>query len=177
MKRLLAIVPAVVFVAVVIGFVIGLRRDPSILPSQLIGKPLPVFALAPVRPDDAGLNSAELTGEPVLLNVFGSWCVACRIEHPELMRLRAEGVTIHAIDWKDPPGKGAAWLAQYGDPYHKVGADQRGRTIIDLGVTGAPETFVIDKRGRVRYRQVGPITREVWDETLAPLMDKLRRES
>jgi cytochrome c biogenesis protein CcmG, thiol:disulfide interchange protein DsbE len=177
MKRWLAIVPAVVFVAVIVGFVVGLRRDPSILPSQLIDQPLPPFDLPAVREGDVGLKSSEIAGEPMLLNVWGSWCVSCRIEHPVLMRLKSEGVIIHGVDWKDPPEKGAAWLAQFGDPYTRVGNDNPGRTAIDLGVTGAPETFVVDRKGRVRYRQVGPITREVWDEKIGPLMQKLRNES
>jgi len=177
MRRLLAIAPALVFVLVVVGFALGLQRDPSILPSMLVGKPLPRFALPPVRADDVGLASGDLTGEPALLNVFGSWCVSCRLEHPVLMRLRAEGVPIHGVDWKDAPADGARWLAEQGDPYVRVGADPGGRTAIDLGVTGAPETFIVDRRGRVRYRQVGPITREVWDEKIAPLMERLRRES
>lgn len=177
MKRILALAPVVAFVLVIAGFVVGLQRDPSLLPSMLIGKPLPAMTLAPVRVGDQGLTNADLAGQPSLVNVFGSWCVSCRIEHPVLMRLRAEGVTIHGVDWKDAPADGAAWLNRYGDPYERVGNDQVGRTAIDLGVTGAPETFVVDKRGRVRYKQVGPITREVWDEKIGPLMERLKRES
>ncbi len=178
MKRLLAIVPAVAFVAVLVAFVVGLQRDPAILPSQLIDKPLPQFDLPPVREGDtAGLTTAEFKGEPMLLNVWGSWCGACRLEHPLLMRLKREGVIVHGVDWRDKPGAGAAWLQQFGDPYIKVGDDAPGRTIIDLGVTGAPETFVIDKQGRVRYRQVGPISIEAWEKTIQPLMQKLRSES
>ncbi len=176
MKRLLAIAPIVVFALVLLGFMVGLRRDPSILPSMLIGKPLPAFALPPVRPGDAGLVSAELTGEPVLLNVFASWCGACRVEHPMLMRLSAQGVPIHGVDWKDQAADGAAWLAQYGDPYRKAGNDVSGRAGIDMGVSGAPETFVIDRKGHVRYRQVGAITPEIWNQTIGPLMAKLRAE-
>jgi cytochrome c biogenesis protein CcmG/thiol:disulfide interchange protein DsbE len=177
MKRLLAILPIVVMGLVLVGFMVGLKRDPSILPSMLIGKPVPAFALPAVRPGDVGLASAELKGEPVLLNVFASWCGACRIEHPMLMRLSAQGVPIHGLDWKDEPADGAAWLAQFGDPYQKAGNDRSGRAGIDLGVSGAPETFVVDRKGHVRYRHVGAITPEVWNETIGPLMAKLRAES
>lgn len=179
MRRLVFIAPVVVFIAVAIALFIGLGRDPKILPSQLIGKPLPAFDLPDVRPDVAGrsLASTHFTGEPMLLNVFGSWCVSCRIEHPVLMRLsQEEGVTIHGLDWKDAPGAGNAWLKEFGDPYDRVGDDASGRVAIDLGVTGAPETFVVDKHGIVRYRHVGPITGEVWRDTLAPLMAQLRAE-
>ena len=113
----------------------------------------------------------------MLLNVFASWCVACVIEHPMLLRLQAQGVTIHGLDWKDEPAAGAEWLAQRGNPYTLIGSDPRGRTGIDFGVTGAPETFVIDGHGRVRYRHVGPITPEVWAKTLQPMMDRLETET
>jgi cytochrome c biogenesis protein CcmG, thiol:disulfide interchange protein DsbE len=177
MKRLLFIAPAVAFLALLGAFFLGLGRDPSILPSQLIDKPVPAFSLPPVQPGKPGLEHTEFTGEPKLLNVFASWCAACRIEHPYLMRLRAYGVPIHGLDWKDEPADGAAWLDQFGDPYLRAGNDRTGRTGIDLGVTGAPETFVIDGKGRVRYRHVGVITPQVWEETIKPLMDKLRQES
>ena len=177
MKRLLFIAPAVAFVALLAAFFVGLRRDPSVLPSQLVGKPVPAFSLPPVQPGEPGLAHTEFTGEPKLLNIFASWCAACRIEHPYLMRLRAYGVPIHGLDWKDEPEKGAAWLEQFGDPYIRSGNDRTGRTGIDLGVTGAPETFVIDGKGRVRYRHVGVVTPQVWEDTIKPLMDKLRQES
>jgi cytochrome c biogenesis protein CcmG, thiol:disulfide interchange protein DsbE len=177
MKRLLFIAPAVAFVLLLAGFFVGLGRDPSILPSQLIDKPLPAFSLPSVRPGAPGLEHTEFRGEPKLLNVFGSWCAACRIEHPFLMRLRAQGVPIHGLDWKDQPGEGAAWLDQFGDPYIRTGDDASGRTGIDLGVTGAPETFVVDGRGKVRYRHVGPITPQIWTDKIEPLMKKLRQES
>ncbi len=177
MRRLVFLAPVALLVLVLIGFGVGLRRDPSILPSQLIGKPLPAFSLPPLSPDRTGLATADLAGEPVLLNVFASWCVACRVEHPTLMRLKAQGVNIAGLDWKDEPADGAGWLGQNGDPYARTGNDRTGRAGIDLGVSGVPETFVVDRKGRVRYRQVGPITPEVWAETIEPLMAKLRAES
>lgn len=177
MKRFLALLPVMLFALVLVGFMVGLQRDPSILPSMLIGKPLPAFALPAVRPGDTGLTSAELTGEPIMLNVFASWCVACRVEHPTLMRLKSEGVVIHGMDWKDEAADGARWLAENGDPYIRAGNDRTGRAGIDLGVSGVPETFIVDRKGRVRYRQVGAITPEVWNKTIGPLMARLRAES
>ena len=182
MKRWLARLPVGLLALVLAGFMVGLRRDPSILPSQLIGKPLPAFSLPPLSPDRTGLATSDLgrgdlAGEPVLLNVFASWCVACRVEHPTLMRLKAQGVKIAGLDWKDEPADGAGWLGRNGDPYALTGNDRTGRAGIDLGVSGVPETFVVDRRGRVRYRQVGPITPELWRQTIEPLMAKLKAES
>ncbi len=179
MRRLAFIAPVVVFIAVAIALFIGLGRDPKILPSMLIDRPLPAFDLPDARPDVVGreLASTDFTAQPMLLNVFASWCVSCRVEHPLLMRLSQEGVPIHGLNWKDTPGAGAAWLKEFGDPYARVGDDASGRVAIDLGVTGAPETFVVDKHGVVRYRHVGPITPQVWDDTLAPLMARLRAEA
>ena len=177
MKRLIFILPVLVFAAVVIAFAGGLQRDPSQIPSTLIDRPLPVFDLPGLAAGAPGFASTEFRGEPKLLNVFASWCGACRVEHPLLMGLKDQGVPIYGLDWKDKPADGAAWLGQFGDPYLKTANDENGRTGIDLGVTGAPETFVIDKQGRVRYKQIGPISPEVWAETIKPLMDKLRLES
>ncbi len=177
MKRLVFIAPVALLVLVLVGFGLGLRRDPSILPSMLIGKPLPAFALPAVRPGDRGLASQALAGQPALLNVFASTCGPCLIEHPLLLRLKAEGVMVAGIDWKEPPEQGAAWLAQHGDPYVLAGNDPEGRAGIDLGVSGTPETFVLDRHGRVRYRVVGAITPEVWNATVQPLLTRLRDES
>jgi cytochrome c biogenesis protein CcmG, thiol:disulfide interchange protein DsbE len=178
MKRLLFLVPVVAFVAVLAAFFAGLGRDPSRLPSVYLDRPLPAFAAPPLRPGDVGLTNADLAiGEPLLLNVFASWCGPCRVEHPVFMRLRAQGVPIHGLNWKDAPDAGARWLAELGDPYIRIGADVSGRTGIELGVAGVPETFVIDKRGRVRYRHVGAVTPEVWREKIEPLMARLRTES
>jgi cytochrome c biogenesis protein CcmG/thiol:disulfide interchange protein DsbE len=177
MKRLLALLPVAVFVLVLLGFMVGLKHDPAILPSMLIGKPLPAFTLAPLRAGQPSLASADLAGEPVLLNVFASWCGPCKEEHPVLLRLKGGGVPIVGLDWKEEAADGARWLDANGDPYLRAGNDRTGRAGIDLGVSGVPETFVVDRRGRVRYRQVGAITPEVWAQTLAPLMARLQAES
>lgn len=178
MKRFLFLAPVAAFVAVLAVFFVGLGRDPTALPSMMIGKPVPPFDLPAVRPDDIGLKTADLSGEPQLLNFYASWCVACRIEHPLLMRLRAQGVRIHGVDWKENrDGDGLQWLIDRGDPYLRVGDDRSGRAGIDMGVSAVPETFVVDRQGRVRYRHTGAITPEVWEQKLRPLMEKLRAES
>jgi cytochrome c biogenesis protein CcmG, thiol:disulfide interchange protein DsbE len=180
MKRLLFILPVVAFIALLAVFFLGLGRDPRALPSAFIDKPLPSFAVGPVRPGDPnGLSNTDFArGEPALLNVFASWCGPCRVEHPVLMRLRAEGVPIHGLDWKErQPGAGAKWLSDNGDPYIRAGDDQSGRAGIEIGVAGVPETFVIDKKGRVRYRHVGAVTPDVWETKIGPLLEQLKRES
>jgi cytochrome c biogenesis protein CcmG/thiol:disulfide interchange protein DsbE len=177
MRRLLFLTPIALFLLVVAAFLAGLGRDPSILPSTLIGKPLPGFNLPPVRANDVGLKTKDLSGQPALLNVFASWCVSCRVEHPVLLQLKADGVRIEGLDWKDEAADGARYLQQNGDPYTLVGNDRTGRAGIDLGVAGVPETFVVDRNGLVRYKHVGPIAPEDWARTIKPLLDRLRAES
>jgi len=176
-KALGYLIPLGLFLAVVATFAIGLGRDPTKLPSTLIGKPLPAFALSSVRRGDDGLATADLRGAPRLLNVFASWCVTCKYEHPVLLALKARGVPIDGLDWKDEPAAGAHYLAENGDPYRKVGNDRSGRAGIDLGVAAVPETFVIDGAGRVRFKEVGPITPEEWTQKIEPLMARLRETS
>jgi cytochrome c biogenesis protein CcmG, thiol:disulfide interchange protein DsbE len=175
-RRVLVALPLALFVFIALSFAFGLRKDPSIIPSVLIEKSLPHFDLPPVRAADTGVRSADLRGEPMLLNLFASWCVTCRIEHPVLLSLRRQGILVVGIDFEDSPAAGAKYLRENGDPYYKVGNDRSGRTGIDLGVTGVPETFVVDKQGRVRYKQIGPIDPDVWTNTIKPLMDQLRSE-
>jgi cytochrome c biogenesis protein CcmG/thiol:disulfide interchange protein DsbE len=178
MNRLVFIVPLLLFAGIAVAFGFGLTRDPSIIPSRLIDRPLPAFDLPGVEPGDDGFASTDLaTGQPKLLNIFASWCTSCRVEHPFLMRLKDEGVPIYGIDWKDKPADGTGYLAQYGSPYLATANDEMGRVGIDLGVTGTPETFIIDGTGRVRYKHVGPITPEIWAETLKPMLDKLAAEA
>lgn len=176
-RRLLFFAPLAGLMVLVGLLWLGLGRDPEALPSTLIDRPLPAFDLAPARPDDArGLATGDFAGRPMLLNVFASWCVGCRVEHPFLMELDRRGVVIQGLNWKDPPGAGAAWLAEHGDPYALVGDDPDGRAGIDLGVSGAPETFVVDSAGRVRHRHVGPITPEVWESELEPILRRLEAD-
>lgn len=170
-RRLLFLIPAVLF-AVIGGFLaVGLTRDPSRLPSALVGKPVPQFALPALEGrGEQGLSTADLANGPVLVNVFASWCVPCRVEHPQLMRLAAQGVIIHGINYKDQPDAALAFLRDLGDPYDLVGADRDGRAGIEWGVYGVPETYVIDRAGRIAYRHVGPLMAHDLEQTLLPLL-------
>ncbi|MEM9616543.1 MAG: DsbE family thiol:disulfide interchange protein [Pseudomonadota bacterium] len=177
MNRLVFILPLTAFVALLAYFAIGLQRDPSAIPSVLIDKPAPQFDLPAIDGRETGLSTVDLKGEVSLVNFFGSWCVSCRIEHPLLMQLSQAGeIPIYGIDWKDPPGAGTAWLERHGDPYTKIGDDADGRVAIDFGITGAPETFIIDRNARIRYKYAGPITPQIWEEDLAPIIQQLRNE-
>jgi cytochrome c biogenesis protein CcmG/thiol:disulfide interchange protein DsbE len=178
MKRLLFIVPVLGFVGLAVFLGLGLTRDPKALPSQLIDRPLPEFALPGIEtPPGPGFATAAFKGEPKLLNIWASWCAACPQEHPVLERIAGEGFKVYGIAWKDKPADSRDWLARYGNPYAAVAADEQGRTAIDLGVTGVPETFIVDKRGRVRFKQIGPISPEVWEGQIKPLMQQLRAEA
>jgi len=170
------LIPVAVFV--VLGIVLGwgLTRDPRTIPSVLIGKPVPAFDLPPVKGRTLGLSSRDLRGEVSLVNVFASWCTACRAEHPLFMRLKAEGVVpIHGLNYKDRPDDAAEWLGRLGDPYTRTGADLDGRVAIDWGVYGVPETFVISKDGRIAYKHIGAVTPEALQKTILPLIEQLRR--
>ena len=172
------LMPLLLFAGVVVLLAIGLTRDPREVPSPLIGKAVPVFALPHVKGRALGLSSGDLTGEVSLVNVFASWCAACRDEHPVLMNLQREGfVPIHGLNYKDRPEDAARWLDTLGDPYARTGADLDGRVAIDWGVYGVPETFVVDRDGRIAYKHIGPVTPEVLDQKLRPLISRLRTGS
>lgn len=178
MARLLFLLPLAAFTGLLVYFSMGLQRDPTIIPTVLIDKPVPEFELEPIEGYEQGLSSEDLKGEVTLVNIFGSWCVACLIEHPLLMEIAERGeVPIMGLNWKDPPGKGAEWLQRHGDPYALIGNDFEGRVSIDFGVTGAPETYIIDSNGRIRYKQIGPITEQIWEEDMAPVIRRLRNET
>lgn len=171
------LVPLAVFILLGALLAVGLTMNPREVPSPLIGKPVPEFTLPPVKGRTLGLASADLRGEVSLVNVFASWCTACREEHPLFMALARERVVpIHGLNYKDRPEDAAAWLAELGDPYTRTGADLDGRVAIDWGVYGVPETFVIDRAGRIAYKQIGPISRERWESVILPLVNQLRSE-
>jgi cytochrome c biogenesis protein CcmG/thiol:disulfide interchange protein DsbE len=153
--------------------------DPHTIPSVLINQPLPAFSLAPLpgrEATDEPFSDADLKGHVILLNVFGSWCVSCLEEHPTLLEIARTGlVPIVGIDWRDTPERAEAWLKSHRDPYARIGQDPDSRAAIALGVTGAPETFLIDADGIIRFKQTGPITPEVWNATLRPLIEKLQK--
>jgi cytochrome c biogenesis protein CcmG/thiol:disulfide interchange protein DsbE len=170
------LVPLLVFVGIGIFFGIGLTKDPREIPSPLIGLQVPQFSLPPVRGRTLGLATADLHGEVSLVNVFASWCVACREEHPLLMEIKRSGmVPMHGFNYKDRPADAARWLDEFGDPYTRTGADINGRVAIDWGVYGVPETFVVDRDGRIAYKHIGPITPAAWNDKLLPLIRKLQQ--
>ncbi|NKD44663.1 DsbE family thiol:disulfide interchange protein [Haematospirillum jordaniae] len=175
-RKVIIFAPTLLFVALVGLFASRLNKDPSALPSVLLDTPVASFSLDALPGRDRPLSSAMLQGQVSLLNVFGSWCVACREEHSFLMSLKAQGdVPVHGINWRERnPADGMRWLEKHGDPYDRVGQDPDSRAAIALGVTGAPETFVIDASGVIRYRYAGVLTPEVWASTLKPLIEHLR---
>jgi cytochrome c biogenesis protein CcmG/thiol:disulfide interchange protein DsbE len=174
-KRFLFLLPALVFAALAVWFARGLERDPRYIPSMLIDRPAPAFSLPPIEGRSEGLSSEDLKSAVSMVNIFGSWCASCEIEHPVLMAIAREGVApIYGLNWKDKPGAGAEWLRPRGDPYAKIGDDADGRVAIDFGVTGAPETFIIDAEGRVRHKHVGPVSMDDWRGVLKPMIEDLK---
>jgi cytochrome c biogenesis protein CcmG/thiol:disulfide interchange protein DsbE len=147
----------------------------SELPSALIGKPAPMTSLPPIEGEGIGLSDAAWKGKVALVNVFASWCPPCRAEHPLLMRMAQDGIPIFGINYKDKPDAAKAFLAELGNPYAAIGADRTGRTAIEWGVYGYPETFVIDKAGIIRYRHVGPIMPHDLETRIRPLLKELGR--
>ena len=153
--------------------------DPSLLPSPLIGKPVPNFTLPPIEglsadgKDVAGFASTDLAqGEPTIVNVFASWCVECQVEHPMLLALSQEpGIRLYGIDYKDDMASARRFLGRYGNPYARVGADASGRTAIDFGVYGVPETYVVTGDGKIAYRHVGPLTESAIRDKILPLLE------
>ena len=181
--------PGLPVVAVVLGalFFIGLvglmlygvvrsgDADRDVLPSALIGKPAPDFTLPVLHNPDFQVSAADLRGAPYLLNVWGSWCPACRDEHPVITRLAESGaVKVIGYDYKDTTEDAQRWLQQFGNPYDLVITDEEGRAALDWGIYGAPETFLVDAQGIIRWKHVGPVTDEVVNEQLLPLIGELR---
>ena len=163
MKRLIAFLPLAILAVVGLFLLWGLvsGRDPNAIPSVLISKPLPVFDLAPIPGvDSPGISNTDLenAGEIVVVNVFASWCLPCRAEHPVLTQMAEErGFKLIGINYKDTPEKAAAWLEELGNPYEAIGNDQDGRAGLFLGITGVPETFIVGADGIVRYKEAGPV--------------------
>ncbi|MFO1325208.1 MAG: DsbE family thiol:disulfide interchange protein [Burkholderiales bacterium] len=176
MKALRLLVPLVLFVVLVAFLWRGLSRDPREVPSPLINKPAPVFSLAQLKAPDKQFGTADMKGKVWLLNVWASWCVSCRVEHPLLVELaKANVVPLVGLNYKDKNDLGLAWLSQNGDPYTLSVVDADGRVGIDFGVYGVPETFVIDKDGMIRYKQIGPITVEALEQKILPLVRTLQK--
>ena len=157
-----------------LAFAIGLTRDPSVLPSEMVDRPMPSFTLPSVYEDKPDVSEEVFKGQISLLNVFGSWCTACVSEHPKLVEIGAQtDIQLIGIDWRDTRQAGQQWLLRYSDPYDAVIFDDSSLLAIDLGITGAPETFLIDQAGRIRFKHVGIITDAVWEDEFLPRISKL----
>jgi cytochrome c biogenesis protein CcmG/thiol:disulfide interchange protein DsbE len=167
--------PLAIFIVLVGFLAVGLKRDPSLVPSPLVGKPAPVFDL-PQLDAAARFAPKDLQGQVWIFNVWASWCVACREEHPVLVALSREKlVPLVGLNYKDQSADAKLWLERHGNPYTLSAVDADGRVGIDYGVYGVPETYVIDKAGVIRFKQIGPVTREVLDEKIRPLLKELQR--
>ncbi|MGY4828478.1 DsbE family thiol:disulfide interchange protein [Sphaerotilaceae bacterium SBD11-9] len=175
MKRLLILVPLALFLVLAIFLGIGLNRDPREVPSPLVGKAAPMFSLPQL--DAAGsFGPKQMAGKVWLLNVWASWCVSCREEHPVLVEFAKSRVApLIGLDYKDKPEDAKNWLARFGNPYDLSVVDADGRVGIDYGVYGVPETYVIDKAGMIRFKQIGPVTREVLADKIVPLIKELQK--
>ncbi|MFN3214389.1 MAG: DsbE family thiol:disulfide interchange protein [Henriciella sp.] len=176
--KLSHLLPVGLFGVLVIFLAIGLTRDPSVIPTEMIDREMPAFELPELRDEAVMVSQTDLVGGITLVNVFGSWCVACLQEHPTLMQLsRDQTVRIVGINWRDDRVDALAWLVKHGDPYQAIVFDAESELVIEIGVTGAPETFVLDPAGRIRYKQIGPITPEVWTKTIRPVIDAIEAEA
>jgi cytochrome c biogenesis protein CcmG/thiol:disulfide interchange protein DsbE len=168
-------VPLIIFGIIAAFLFKGLGMNPREIPSPLIGKSVPEFSLPSVESADTLINNQNLKGKIYLLNVWATWCVSCRAEHETLVRLARSGkVEIVGLNWKDERVKAQAWLQQLGDPYTVNIFDQKGRTAIDLGVYGAPETFLVDGDGIIHYKHAGPVTMALFNDTLLPMINDLK---
>ncbi|EQM78062.1 DsbE family thiol:disulfide interchange protein [Stutzerimonas stutzeri] len=176
MKRLLMLLPLAIFLIVAVFLYRGLFLDPTELPSALIGKPLPSFSLPSVEDSQRLITAEDIKGKPALVNVWATWCVACKVEHPVLNQLAKQGVTIYGVNYKDDNAAAQKWLREFHDPYQLNISDAQGSLGLDLGVYGAPETFIVDKQGIIRHKYVGVIDERVWREQLAALYQELMEE-
>lgn len=181
-RRVFYLLPLAVFLVLAVYFAVGLTKDPKILPSALIDKPVPDFTLPPIEGGPGkGFATADLKdpaagGGVTIVNVFASWCVPCRVEHPVITRLADLKVAkVYGLNYKDKPQDALRWLAQLGDPYAAHGADTTGRVGIDFGVYGVPETFIIDNTGTIRYKHVGPLALEKLNTVILPFIKKLNQ--
>ena len=172
--RLRYLLPLAVFVLLVAFLAAGLKLDPREVPSPLIGKPAPGFALTRLDDEAKTIRRDDMLGQVWILNVWASWCAACRDEHPHLVAFsRTKSVPLIGLNYKDTRPAGLGWLARFGNPYDASLFDVDGRVGIDFGVYGVPETFVIDKQGVIRFKQIGPVTPEVLEKRIVPLLKEL----
>jgi cytochrome c biogenesis protein CcmG/thiol:disulfide interchange protein DsbE len=173
MKRAILLLPLLIFLGVAVFLYRGLFLNPTELPSALIDKPFPAFSLPSVVDAQKLISEADLKGKPALVNVWATWCVSCKAEHPVLNQLAEQGVVIHGINYKDDNAAAQKWLSEFHNPYQLDIRDEQGTLGLDLGVYGAPETFLIDKHGIIRHKFVGVIDERVWREQLAARYQEL----
>ena len=174
MKYVRFLIPLAIFLVLVVFLGAGLSLDPKEVPSPLIGKPAPVFALTQLDNPEKTIRRDDMLGKVWMLNVWASWCVACREEHPLLVAFsRKKLLPIYGLNYKDDRMAGMKWLSSFGNPYDASLYDRDGRVGIDFGVYGVPETFIIDREGVVRFKQIGPVTEEVLRTKIEPLVRKL----
>jgi cytochrome c biogenesis protein CcmG/thiol:disulfide interchange protein DsbE len=169
-------IPLVLFILLVAFLAIGLRHDPHEVPSPLIDKPAPAFQLAQLRDPTQSFSAADMRGKVWLLNVWASWCITCRDEHPLLLQYARSGaLPIYGLNYKDKREDALSWLGELGDPYVLSVSDTDGRVGIDYGVYGAPETYLIDRNGVIRFKQIGPVTPDIWQDKILPLAQRLNK--
>ena len=177
MTRIALFIPLVVFAILTLFLLKGLDRDPTELPSALVGEAFPNFVLPSLTDEQKVLSERDLGSRVVLVNVWATWCFACRIEHAMLNQLATEGVAIIGLNYKDQNQQARQWLEQKGNPYVFNIVDSEGILGFDLGVTGAPETYLVDAQGIIRYRRVGVIDQRVWDDEISGLYQQLLGEA
>lgn len=178
MRTLKFLIPLAIFLAIALFLLKGLSRDPREIPSPLVGKPAPVFELPVLQQPDKRWSTRELQGQVWLLNVWGSWCAGCQVEHPLLNEIaRRDIVPIVGLAWKDKPDAALRWLDKLGNPYATTVTDLDGKVAIDWGVYGAPETFLVDRGGTIRYKHIGPLTAEVIENRLLPEVKRWQADS
>lgn len=169
------ILPLIFFIILVAVLAVGLTRDPRLVPSPFIGKPVPAFELPQLHDSEKTISSEDLKGRVSLLNVWASWCASCRLEHPLFIEIaKRDLLPVYGLNYKDAREDAQRWLARLGDPYKGIVFDFSGTVAIDFGVYGAPETFVIDKDGVIAYKHIGPISTQDWENKILPLILKLQ---
>jgi len=169
------VLPLAVFLALVSLLAIGLTRDPRLVPSPLVGQPAPDFSLTDLEQPKRTVTRADLVGETFLLNVWATWCVSCRAEHEVLMQIAQQGeVPIYGLNYKDDREEAVRWLTRLGNPYAGNLYDPEGLVGLDLGVYGTPESFLVDQKGIIVHKHVGPITPEIWQEEIRPIIDAVK---
>ena len=180
MGRIFYLGPLILFLAIATYFALPIIKgnDPRILPSVMINKPIPNLDLLPLLKTKPGIDQNSLRGDVRLVNFFSSWCGPCRTEHEFLMDIsRSKMVTLYGINYKDKQKSAIEWLNNLGDPYKNIGRDSDGRTAIDWGVYGVPETYLVDRNGRIQYRHVGPLSGKIFNEKLAPMIIALQKNT